>query len=228
MAAVGSGLDHAMPGTGLARERARPATVLLRGIGWVTVLICITIPLVFLLGFFWFTGRVPAGDTTKPVGATDGIVVLTGDSARVSEAIELLAHGYGQRLLISGASPSTSATEISRLNPEFARWIRCCVDFDRSLNTLGNAVETRRWTERRRFRSLTVVTSDYHMPRAMAEIAHQLPRTRLVAFPVTSDRLRAEPWWASGPAMRLLLSEYVKYIVARVRMRLDPASAGLA
>jgi uncharacterized SAM-binding protein YcdF (DUF218 family) len=228
MAAVGSGLDHAMPGTGLARERARPATVLLRGIGWVTVLICITIPLAFLLGFFWFTGRVPAGDTTKPVGATDGIVVLTGDSARVSEAIELLAHGYGQRLLISGASPSTSATEISRLNPEFARWIRCCVDFDRSLNTLGNAVETRRWTERRRFRSLTVVTSDYHMPRAMAEIAHQLPRTRLVAFPVTSDRLRAEPWWASGPAMRLLLSEYVKYIVARVRMRLDPASAGLA
>jgi uncharacterized SAM-binding protein YcdF (DUF218 family) len=228
MAAVGSGLDHAMPGTGLARERARPASVLLRGIGWVTVLICITIPLVFLLGFFWCTGRVPAGDTTKPVGATDGIVVLTGDSARVSEAIELLAHGYGQRLLISGASPSTSATEISRLNPEFARWIRCCVDFDRSLNTLGNAVETRRWTERRRFRSLTVVTSDYHMPRAMAEIAHQLPRTRLVAFPVTSDRLRAEPWWASGPAMRLLLSEYVKYIVARVRMRLDPASAGLA
>jgi uncharacterized SAM-binding protein YcdF (DUF218 family) len=72
------------------------------------------------------------------------------------------------------------------------------------------------------------VTSDYHMPRAMAEIAHQLPRTRLVAFPVTSDRLRGEPRWASGPAMRLLLSEYVKYIVARVRMRLDPASGRLA
>ena len=227
MAAVGSSLDDAMPGTGLARERARPASVLLRSIGWVTVLFCITVPLVFVLGFFWFAARVPAGDT-KRAGATDGIVVLTGDSARVSEAIELLAHGQGQRLLISGASPSTSATEISRLNPEFARWIRCCVDFDRSLNTLGNAVETRRWTERRRFRSLTVVTSDYHMPRAMAEIAHQLPRIRLVAFPVTSDRLRAEPWWASGPAMRLLLSEYVKYIVARVRMRLDPASARLA
>jgi uncharacterized SAM-binding protein YcdF (DUF218 family) len=228
MAAVGSSLDDAMPGTGLAPERARPASVLLRCIGWVTVLACITVPLAFLLGFFWFAARVPAGDTTKPAGATDGIVVLTGDSARVSEAIELLAHGHGQRLLISGASPSTSATEISRLNPEFARWIRCCVDLDRSLNTLGNAVETRRWAERRRFRSLTVVTSDYHMPRAMAEIAHQLPRTRLVAFPVTSDRLRADPWWASGPAMRLLLSEYVKYIVARVRMRLDPVSGRLA
>jgi uncharacterized SAM-binding protein YcdF (DUF218 family) len=222
MAAVGSSLDDAMPGTGLARERARPANTLLRSIGWVTVLVCISVSLAFLLGFFWFASRVPAGDI-RLTGATDGIVVLTGDAARVSEAIELLAHGYGQRLLISGASPSTTATEISRLNPDFARWIRCCVDFDRSLNTLGNAVETRRWAERRRFRSLTVVTSDYHMPRAMAEIAHQLPNVRLVAFPVTSDRLRAEHWWASGPAMRRLLSEYVKYIVAQARMRLDPS-----
>jgi len=227
MAAVGSSLDHAMPGTGLARERARPASVLLRGIGWVTVLVCVTVPLAFVLGFLWFAARVPTGDVTL-AGSTDGIVVFTGDSARVSEAIELLAHGHGQRLLISGASPSTTATEISRLNPEFARWIRCCVDFDRSLNTLGNAVETRRWAERRRFRSLTVVTSDYHMPRAMAELAHQLPRTRLVAFPVTSDRLRAERWWANGPAIRLLLSEYVKYIVAQARMRLDPASGRVA
>ena len=227
MAAVGSNLDHAMPGTGLARERARPTGALLRSIGWVTVLVCVSVPLAFLLGFFWFASRVPAGDI-RLTGATDGIVVLTGDAARVSEAVELLAHGYGQRLLISGASPSTSATEISRLNPEFVRWIRCCVDFDRSLNTLGNAVETRRWAERRRFRSLTVVTSDYHMPRAMAEIAHQLPNVRLVAYPVASDRLRAEHWWASGPAVRRLLSEYVKYIVAQARMRLDPASGRLA
>ena len=225
MAAVGSSLEDAMPGTGLAPERARSASLLLRGLGWVTALACVGIPLAFVLGFFWFAWRVPAGEVNL-AGATDGIVVLTGDSARVSEAIDLLAHGYGQRLLISGASPTTTAAQITRLNPEFARWIRCCVDFDRSLNTLGNAIETRRWAERRRFSSLTIVTSDYHMPRAMAEIAHQLPHIRLVAFPVTSDRLRTERWWASPPAMRVLLSEYVKYIVARARMRLDPG--GLA
>src|SRR5262249_37283605 len=97
MAAVGSSLDHAMPGTGLARERARPASVLLRGIGWVTVLVCVTVPLAFVLGFLWFAARVPTGDVTL-AGSTDGIVVFTGDSARVSEAIELLAHGHGQRL----------------------------------------------------------------------------------------------------------------------------------
>ena len=227
MAAVGSSLRDTMPGTGLGRERDRPASALRRGIGWGAAVVCVSVPLVLALGFLWFVSRVPAG-SVKLTGTTDAIVVLTGDAARVSEAIELLANRRGQRLLISGASPTTTATEISRLNPEFARWVRCCVDFDRSLNTLGNAIETRRWVERRRFRSLTVVTSDYHMPRAMAEIAHQLPRARLVPFPVTSDRLRAEHWWANGPAMRLLLSEYLKYIVAQARMRLDPVFGRLA
>jgi uncharacterized SAM-binding protein YcdF (DUF218 family) len=221
MAAVGSSLD-AVPGTGLASERARPPSTLWRGFGWVSGVVCVVVVLAFTLGFLWFTSQVPSSEITL-TGTTDGIVVLTGDSARISEAIELLANRRGKRLLISGANRGTTAAEISRLNPDFTRWIQCCVDFDRSLNTLGNAIETRRWTERRRFRSLTVVTSDYHMPRAMAEIAHQLPNTRLVAFPVMSERLRADHWWASGPAMRLLLSEYVKYIVARTRMRLNGA-----
>jgi hypothetical protein len=43
-----------------------------------------------------------------------------------------------------------------------------------------------------------------------------------------SERLRGEHWWASGSAMRLLLSEYMKYIVARTRMRLNGPSRGLA
>jgi uncharacterized SAM-binding protein YcdF (DUF218 family) len=222
MAAVGSSLD-AVPGTGLARERARPPSTLLRGFGWLSVVVCVLVVVAFTLGFLWFTSRVPSSEITL-TGTTDGIVVLTGDSARISEAIELLANRRGKRLLISGANRGTTAAEISRLNPDFTRWIQCCVDFDRSLNTLGNAIETRRWAERRRFRSLTVVTSDYHMPRAMAEIAHQLPNTRLVAFPVMSERLRTDHWWASGPAMRLLLTEYVKYIVARTRMRLNGAT----
>jgi uncharacterized SAM-binding protein YcdF (DUF218 family) len=222
MAAVGSSLD-AVPGTGLARERARPPNPLLRSIGWITAILCIAALLAFVLGFFWFIARVPSSEITLS-GTTDGIVVLTGDSARIPEAIELLANRRGRRLLISGTNRGTTAAEISRRNPDFARWIQCCVDFDRSLNTLGNAIETRRWAEQRRFRSLTVVTSDYHMQRAMAEIAHQLPNIRLVAFPVMSERLRGEHWWTSGSAMRLLLSEYVKYIVARTRMQLNGPS----
>jgi uncharacterized SAM-binding protein YcdF (DUF218 family) len=157
----------------------------------------------------------------------DAIVALTGGASRIADAIELLASGRGKRLLISGANRSTTPHEISRLNPEFERWARCCVDFDRSLNTFGNAVEIRRWVEQRGFRSLIVVTSNYHMPRALAEIGHQLPGVALVPFPVVTERQRAEPWWASGTTARLMISEYVKLIFAHIRMgfsALGPAS----
>jgi uncharacterized SAM-binding protein YcdF (DUF218 family) len=195
---------------------------LLRGIGWSTTALCVAVPLVFAAGFLWFIGRLPE-DAAEPVRKADGIVVLTGGASRISDAIELLAAGRGQRLLISGVNRGTTSQEISRLNPELARWARCCVDFDHSLNTLGNAVETRIWAERKGFHSLIVVTSSYHMPRAMAEIANQLPGVALVAYPVVSERLRAEPWWSSGATTKLLFSEYMKYIFAKVRIRLNPA-----
>jgi hypothetical protein len=51
------------------------------------------------------------------------------------------------------------------------------------------------------------------MPRALAEIAHQLPDAALIPFPVVSDRLRIEPWWSNGATTRLVLSEYLKYLV---------------
>ena len=100
--------------------------------------------------------------------------------------------------------------------------MRCCVDFDRSLNTLGNAIETRRWAQKRNIRSLIVVTSGYHMPRAMAEIAHQLPGVTLIAFPVFSEKLRAEPWWSSG---RDRASDRARISEVRVRARAHAAQS---
>src|SRR5882672_3159113 len=104
-------------------------------------------------GFGWFVHHVPDEEVAIR-GSFDGIVVLTGGASRISDAIELLAAGHGKRLLISGANRSTNQSEIARLNPEFARVVGCCVDFDRSLNTLGNAIETRRWAQSRGFNSL--------------------------------------------------------------------------
>ena len=59
------------------------------------------------------------------------------------------------------------------------------------------------------------------MPRALAELSHQLPDVALIPYPVVSDRLRIEPWWSNGATTRLVLSEYLKYLAAKVRMRFD-------
>jgi uncharacterized SAM-binding protein YcdF (DUF218 family) len=179
-------------------------------------------------GFVWFIWHVPATEVALDRNA-DGIVVLTGGASRISDAIDLLANGHGKRLLISGVHRTTSAAEIARINPRYEGLVSCCVDLDHSaINTIGNAIETRRWAKERRFGSLIVVTSAYHMPRTMAELARQMPDIALVPFPVVTEKLRKEPWWASGATARLILSEYTKFVVAQLRMSIErpPALEG--
>jgi len=179
-----------------------------------------------IAGFVGFVWLLPSEQVQLDQNA-DGIVVLTGGTSRVLDALELLSSGRGKRLLITGVNPDTTTSDIARQVVDYNRLMRCCVDLDYSaLNTLGNAVQTRRWALDHRFRSLIVVTSAYHMPRALAELAHQLPDATLIPYPVVSDKLRIEPWWSNGATTRLVLSEYLKYLLAKVRMRFDTVAAG--
>lgn len=194
-----------------------------RRLGWIVVATGSAAAALLALGFVWFLWSVPNAEVALTDNA-DGIVVLTGGASRVPDAIELMAAGHGRRLLISGLHRTTTVGEIQRLNPDFARVIRCCVDYDHSRNTLGNAIETKRWATDRGFHSIIVVTSNYHMPRALAEIAHQMPGVVLVPYPVVTDKQRAEPWWRTVGTARLMASEYIKYVYARLRMELHPGA----
>lgn len=191
---------------------------------WLRAAVVSTIAFAFLgaaAGFIAFLSQL-RGAETVPDRKADGIVVLTGGSSRVSDAMELLAAGYGRRLLISGVHPTSTANDISRTLPENQSFMTCCVDLDRTaLSTRGNAAEARRWAQGRRFQSLIVVTSNYHMPRALVEFSHAMPQTTLIPFAVVGEKWREEPWWTSAPTLRLLLSEYVKYIAAELRVRLE-------
>jgi uncharacterized SAM-binding protein YcdF (DUF218 family) len=196
--------------------------------GWLRAALVAALAIVFVtaaLGFVGFLSQL-RGAEMKPDRKADGIVVLTGGSSRVSDAMELLAGGFGQRLLISGVHPTNDASDISRSLSENQSLFGCCVDLDRSaVNTRSNAAETRRWVRERGFKSLIVVTSNYHMPRAIVELSHAMPDIALIPFAVVGDKWRDEPWWTSGATLRLLLSEYAKYVAAEVRVRL--ADVGL-
>jgi uncharacterized SAM-binding protein YcdF (DUF218 family) len=183
------------------------------------------IALVVLIGgFFRFALHIANAEPPLDRGA-DGIVALTGGASRISDAVELLASGRGRRLLITGVAPTTSTAELVRLAPEHERWFGCCIDLDyAAVNTVGNAAQTRRWARERGFRSLVVVTSGYHMPRAMLEIGHRLPDVTLIPFPVVTGQSRAEPWWSNAGTLKILVFEYLKLIVAAARIGLEPAA----
>ncbi len=170
-------------------------------------------------GFFIFAYSVsvmPSGAS----GLADGIVALTGDEDRISEAVRLLAEGKGRRLLISGVNKSTRKPEIVSLNTagrKEASLFRCCVDLDkRALNTEANAFETTAWVRQQGFRSLIVVTSTYHMPRTLIELRQAMPDVELIPYPVKAPRLE-EQWWRDPRTAWVLGKEYLKFITAFAR-----------
>ena len=190
------------------------------------VLACLGLGLAFAAGFWRFADRVASAAPPQDIRA-EGIVALTGGASRIQDALQLLAEGRGRRLLITGVNPATSRRELLRHVPGSDPLFDCCVDLDwRAMNTIGNAEETRKWAERRGFRSLIVVTSAYHVPRSMAELNRVLPGVELIAYPVPVERLHG-PWWRDAPMARLLLGEYVKYIAAVARMSLEPVEPGI-
>src|SRR5258708_9521433 len=145
--------------------------------GWLPAAVVAALAVAFVgaaIGFVGFLSQL-RGAETRPDRKADGIVVLTGGSSRVSDAMELLAAGYGKRLLISGVHPTNAASDISRSLSDNQSLLTCCVDLDRSaVNNRSNAAETRRGARERGFKSLIVGTSNYHMPRATVELSHAM------------------------------------------------------
>ena len=174
----------------------------------------------FFAGFavFIMTSPTPPGGFS---GQADGIVVLTGGPQRINEALELLRNHQGRRLLITGVHPHTSERRLSQLSGEQSLF-DCCVDIDRiAADTRGNAAEASRWAEQNHFDRLIVVTSDYHMPRSMAELAEAMPGVRLIPYPVTNPELHLDDWWNRASAFGLLIREYGKYLLAAARLQMS-------
>lgn len=215
--------------------RRGPIRRVARVLGIFTILLAA----VTFAGFLWFADRVTALAPPSEAKA-DAIVVLTGGSQRIDQAVELLRSGAGERLLISGVHPATSRAQIRRLTKSSDDLFSCCVDIGyEALDTIGNATETVRWIHDRGYKRVLVVTNNYHMPRSLFELRRLDPQTEFVPYPVVRSDLKAKNWFADPDVLRALLVEYVKIIAASARdftgygnrtgLRADdaPASAGL-
>ncbi len=172
----------------------------------------------FFMGFAVFaTGieRVPRA----PSHSADGITVLTGGADRIDQAMKLLAEGQAKRVLITGVYRTTTKDELKELASQGDQYFTCCVDLDKEArNTIDNATETAEWVAQHHFGSVIVVTSNYHMPRALAELARAMPNATLISSPVIDKNVHLDRWWTYPGTTKLLMSEYLKYLPALGRL----------
>lgn len=192
-------------------------------------LIMLILVAAWVAGLLAFAHRVAESTPPPDPPEADAIVALTGASTIRLEAAEaLLEEGLGKRLFISGVNREATRRQVRAAVSPAGRAFDCCVDLGRQAeNTLGNARETAPWVARHHYRTLIVVTADYHMPRALLELKAAMPGVVLYPFPVATEAVDARRWWASPDDARRLVLEYCKYIVILVRnalLSLSPAA----
>jgi len=167
--------------------------------------------LFYALGFvlFAFTlGRPAAADAP----ATDAAIVLTGGPGRIEHAIEVVKDHRARRLLVAGVDPSVTKPDLARRIPGSRSWLACCVDLgSESVDTRSNAEEAGRWLAKHDFRSVRLITSDWHMRRARYEFRKVLKSK----YAIVPDAVRTEPSFLT------LFGEYNKYVLRRIAVWAD-------
>jgi len=171
-----------------------------------------------IIGFIVFANSIER-EHAVPQQSADGIAVLTGGVARIDAAMKLLADGKAKRVLITGVNRTTTTEELKDLASQGDQYFTCCVDIDKEArNTIDNATETSEWVALHRYGSIIVVTSNYHMPRALAELARVMPGVTLMPYSVVDNNVHLDRWWTYPGTTKLLLSEYLKYLPALGRL----------
>ena len=179
---------------------------------------CLFALVLLTIGFIVFANSIER-EHAVPQRSADGIAVLTGGVARIDEAMKLLAAGKAKRVLITGVNRTTTTEELKELASQGDQYFTCCVDIDKEArNTIDNATETSQWVALHHYGSIIVVTSNYHMPRALAELARVMPGVTLIPYSVVDNNVHLERWWTYPGTTKLLLSEYLKYLPALSRL----------
>jgi uncharacterized SAM-binding protein YcdF (DUF218 family) len=179
---------------------------------------CLFALVLLIIGFIVFANSVDR-EHSVPQRSADGIAVLTGGMSRIDEAMKLLAEGKAKRVLITGVNRTTTTEELKELASQGDQYFTCCVDIDKEArNTIDNATETSEWVALHHYGSIIVVTSNYHMPRALAELARAMPGVVLIPYSVVDNNVHLNRWWTYPGTTKLLLSEYLKYLPALGRL----------
>jgi uncharacterized SAM-binding protein YcdF (DUF218 family) len=109
-------------------------------------------------------------------------------------------------MLISGVDRSVRPSELAAQYDAPERLFSCCITLGReAIDTRSNAIETSRWLERRHFKTVRLITTDWHMRRAALELRQAVPGSLTIVYDAVPSR----------PSLTMLMREYNKYLLRR-------------
>lgn len=162
------------------------------------------IVLLYALGFLGFAVALP-----RPVagGKTDAVVVLTGGPGRIPRGLEILDQDLARELFVSGVDPEVRPAEFAAEFGVSPARMECCVTLGfLAVDTRSNAGEVAAWLAKNDYKSVRLVTTDWHMARASSEIGEALPDD----IAVVTDAVKSQPDLAT------LFLEYNKLLASTV------------
>ncbi len=168
--------------------------------------------LLYLGGFGIYLATMP---TPLAGPKTDAIVVLTGSAGRIDRGLRLLEAHAAQRMLISGVAPEVRPNELAHEYKVSPALFRCCIDLGHeAVDTRSNADETADWLRSHDYKTVRLVTSDWHLARAKLELVNALDGDATVI----GDGVPSSPRYA------VLLGEYNKLIVRKAALLIGRGS----
>jgi uncharacterized SAM-binding protein YcdF (DUF218 family) len=138
---------------------------------------------------------------------TDAVVVPTGAVGRIGRGLDVMEQGLAPQMLVTGVDRDVKRREFAAEYEVDPARMECCITLDYSaLDTRGNATAAAEWITQRKYSSVRLVTSDWHMRRAAAEFRRLLPP----GVKVVEDAVE------SRPSMRMLVLEYHKLLARQI------------
>ena len=155
------------------------------------------------------------------------IVILTGGTNRIKDGLKIIedfkkSKKINYKILVSGTGMGFTKSSLKKkLGPNFnPKLIQCCVDLDSvSKNTFTNASETFKWAKKNDIKEFILITSNYHMPRAILEFKNIMPKLKIYTYVIIPKKHNIENWLNSYETFNLIFTEYCKYIFASLRIR---------
>ena len=191
-------------------------------------LIIISIFILWFVGLFNYKEKIVTLRKSSFVQATN-IVILTGGSNRIKDGLKIIKNLENSaiintKLLISGTGKGFTISNVKKLLPKNKSlniFLKCCIELDnKSQNTHSNAIETLKWAKKKNIKTFILITSNYHMPRAVLEFKARMPNFEIITHPITPKKHDISNWMHSFETFSLIFIEYSKFLIAISKIKI--------